>query len=189
MWRAFGTSAAARVAIVYRIPKASNGSLALNLLFSPVAYLNSEGVQRVICEVIENVQKNCEFIHSVPRVAIVQVVFWMFLAAVVCLKHEGFGEEKEWRAIYTPTFRNSPLMEKSVEVVGGIPQTVYKIPLDANKSAVLADLDFAKIFDRLIIGPTPYAWAIGEALISALVEAGVKDAGSRVVASEIPIRG
>jgi hypothetical protein len=39
MWRALGNSAAPRVAAVIRIPKLSGGAIALNLIFSPVAYL------------------------------------------------------------------------------------------------------------------------------------------------------
>jgi hypothetical protein len=38
MWRAFGMSTA-RVAIVFKVPKASAGALALRLIFSPAAYL------------------------------------------------------------------------------------------------------------------------------------------------------
>ena len=68
------------------------------------------------------------------------VVFNMLAAGVTCLKHEGFLEEREWRVIYWPQRSLSPLMESSIEVVGGIPQTVYKLPLDREKSDVLADL-------------------------------------------------
>src|SRR5262249_26257604 len=74
------------------------------------------------------------------------------VAAVTCLKHEGFREEREWRVIHLPHMRPSPLMESSPETVGGIPQTVYKIPLDEKKSDELADLSFVRLFDRMIIG-------------------------------------
>lgn len=188
MWRAFGGSSTTRVAIVFRIPKVSNASLAVHLLFSPVAYLTEEQVQNVILEVIDNVKKRRDFLREVPRAVIVQVIFSMFQAAVVCLKHDGFREEREWRAIYSPAFWSSTLMENSIEVISGIPQTVYKIPLDATKSSGLADLDFSQIFDRLIIGPTSYPWAIGEAFITALRAANVSEEHTRVVASNIPIR-
>ena len=42
MWRAFGGSGAARVAIVFRVPWVANGSAALNLMFNPVAYLREK---------------------------------------------------------------------------------------------------------------------------------------------------
>ena len=187
MWRAFGGSTA-RVGIVLKIPSISQGSLALNLLFSPVAYLSEEAAHKVMDRVIENIRVDCEFLCTVDRAILVRTVFLMLLAGVVCLKHEGFQEEREWRAIYTPKFWPSQLMESSTEVVAGIPQVIYKIPLDASVSGYLADLDFAKLFDRLIVGPTPYPWPMYEAFVDALVRAGVADAGNRLFASGIPIR-
>ena len=47
MWRAFGANTA-RVAIVLRIPWLSPGSAALNLMFSPVAYLHEEEAHAVM---------------------------------------------------------------------------------------------------------------------------------------------
>ena len=72
--------------------------------------------------------------------------------------------------------------------ITGIPQLIYEIPMDVKVSAELADLDFAKMFDHLIIGPSPYAWPMYEAFASALTEAGIPDAAKRLVASDIPIR-
>jgi hypothetical protein len=187
MWRAFG-GGSTRVAIVFRVPRFTSGSLALNLLFSPVAYLTETEVQSVMQEVIQNIKNNLEFLRTVERPIIVQIIFGMFQAAVVCLKHEGFREEREWRAIYSPMIRPSPLMESSIEVIGGVPQTVYQIPLDQTKSSVLADIDFARLFDRLIIGPTVYPLAIGEAFVSALRAINVDSPHTRVFASNIPIR-
>jgi len=82
----------------------------------------------------------------------------------------------------------SPLMESSMEVINGIPQTVYKIPMDATASNDLADIDLARMFDRIIIGPTPYPWVIAEALGAALRDAGVEEPHKRIVPSNIPIR-
>ena len=108
MWRAFGGSAA-RVGLVFNIPWGSGGAQALNLIFSPVAYLTEEGVHGVIMEVIENAAANREFLKTVDRQQFVNVVFRMFLAGVTCLKHEGFKEEREWRAIYCPKLHPSDL--------------------------------------------------------------------------------
>jgi hypothetical protein len=153
MWRAFGGTT--RVAIVFRIPKYSKSTMLLNFLFSPVSYLPDSGLAAVMQQVTDNAEKNCGFLKSIPRQQFIQIIFVMFHAAAVCLKHEGFREEREWRAIYSPTIRPSPLMESSMEVINGIPQTVYKIPMDATASNDLADIDLARMFDRIIIGPTP----------------------------------
>lgn len=187
MWRAFGGNVA-RVGIVLNVPLYTMATQPLNLLFSSVAYLSEDLTHRVFLEVIDNINKNCDYLKTVDRKAIVVIIFAMLLAGVVCLKHEGFREEREWRVIYAPKRSPSALMESSTEVIGGIPQVIHKIPLDAHVSASIADLDLSRLFDRLIIGPTPYPWPMGVAFIEALRQAGVADAENRVVASGIPIR-
>ena len=188
MWRAFGNSATPRVAAVIRIPKFSGGANALNLIFSPVAYFTEAETHDVINSVIKNVTANIDFLKSVERQIVVGTVFNMLVVGVACLKHEGFAEEREWRAIYSPRRLPSPLMESSTEVVGGVPQIVHKIPLDVAASPVLGELDLAKMFDRLIIGPSQYPLAMYEAFTHALKAAGVPDAEKRVLISGIPIR-
>jgi hypothetical protein len=189
MWRAFGGSNVARVAIVLKIPwYTPGGARALNVLFSPVAYLAEAEVHKEICSVIESVHAKRDFLRSLDRSLVVNIVFYMLLAGVACLKHEGFHEEREWRVIYTPKRLPSPLMESSVEIVGGIPQIVYKLPLDESVSDDLRGLDLLRIFDRLIIGPSPYPWVMYEAFVAALLKAGVADAENRVFMSNIPIR-
>jgi hypothetical protein len=187
MWRAFGGNTA-RVALVLRVPWHSPGARSLKLTFSPIAYFPQPEVHSIFHEVVENVKADCEFLKTVDRNLIVGSIFEMLLANVTCLKHEGFREEREWRVIYSPDFRNSPLIEWSTEVIGGVPQCVYKIPLDATRDSSLADLDLSKIFDCLIIGPSPYTWAMYEAFVLALRNAGVPEPEKRVRFSEIPIR-
>ncbi len=187
MWRAFGGNTA-HVAIVFAIPMFSGAAIGLNLIFSPVAYLAEEQVHGVIDRVIKNIDENRKFLHSVDRRFVVASAFTMLLAAATCLKHEGFHEEREWRAIYSPKRLPSLLMESSTEVIGGIPQHVYKIPLDATADPALADLDFSKVFDRLIIGPSQFPGAMAEAFNEALSKVGVRNVHERIYKSGIPIR-
>jgi hypothetical protein len=187
MWRAFG-GITARVAIVVRIPKFSQVSTKLSLIFSPVSYFSEREGHEVILAAIKNIEDNCDFLRTIERENIVRQVFSMLLSFVTCLKHEGFSEEREWRSIYSPLIWTSPLMESSIEVIEGVPQTIYKVPLDQTVSPDLADLDFTQIFDRLIIGPSPYSLAMGEAFTLELSRAGILDAGNRVYPSCIPIR-
>ena len=187
MWRAFGGSAA-RVGLVMSVPWYSGGAEALKLLFSPVAYSTEERVHEVIREVIANVAKDRNFVKTIGRQELVTHVFNMLLAGVTCLKHEGFNEEREWRAIYCSKVRPSALMQSSIQVYASVPQRIYQLPLDVQSSPVLADLDFAGIFDRLIIGPTPYQWAMYDAFVDALSKVGITDAGKLVRISNIPIR-
>lgn len=188
MWRAFGANKTARVAIVFRVPRFSGATIALNLMFSPVAYLTEKEAHNVMHEVVQNITGSCDFLLSVDRQIVLNTIFYMLLAAAVCLKHEGFREEREWRGIYAPKFNASPLMEASTEIVGGVPQLVYKLPLDQSASPRLADLDFSKMLDRLIIGPSSYPWVMYEAFVEALTKAGCSEPGERVITSDIPIR-
>lgn len=186
MWRAFGGNTA-RVAMVFAIPWFSSASEALNFMFGPVAYLQEDQVHAVFAEVTRNIRAEHGFLASIERSHLVGTVF-NTLAAAISLKHEGFHEEREWRVIYTPDRLSSPFMESSIEIVSGIPQTVYKLPLDAKVSELLADLDLACIFDRLIIGPSQFAWAVYEAFAKELTAIGVAQPERRLYVSGIPIR-
>jgi hypothetical protein len=193
MWRAFGGTAT-RIGIVLNIPYTLS-SLPLSIIFSSVAYSSESAAHEDLAEVIGNILANREYLRTFGRDVLVRTVFNMLLFRVVCLKHEGFHEEREWRAIYAPTLAAdapmpgpSPLMESSTEVVSGVPQVVYKIPLDASVSDEIADLDFTQIFDHLIIGPTPYPWPIYGAFVDELTKAGVANSAERVRVSGIPIR-
>jgi hypothetical protein len=80
------------------------------------------------------------------------------------------------------------LIEASTEIVAGVPQLLYKLPLDRSVSPALDDLDVSKMFDRLIIGPSRYPWVIYQAFVALLKEAGVAQPEQRVFVSNIPIR-
>jgi hypothetical protein len=187
MWRAFG-AAATRVALVIRVPNYSVGAQALTLIFSPVAYLTEQEAHQQVRDVLENVARERDFLQTLGHEMIMNYLFLMLFAGVTCLKHEGFREEREWRAIYNAQIFGSPLMERSLEIIAGVPQHIHKIPLDEAVSAQLADLDLVRMLDRVIIGPSPYPWVLYHAFVEALSAAGVKEAGERVLISGIPIR-
>jgi hypothetical protein len=187
MWRAFGGTSA-RVAIVFSVPWFTGAESELNVMFSPVAYLQEIEAHGQIAAVLQNVEREREFLRTIERHTLVAYVFNMLVAAVTCLKHEGFREEREWRAIYSPHRLPSSLIESATEVIGGIPQIVHKLPLDVRKSDNLAALDLAAMFDRLIIGPSQFSWSMYEAFSGALEAIGVTEAKNRVRISGIPIR-
>ena len=187
MWRAFGGNAA-RVAIVLRIPWRSSAPDALNIMFSPVSYLQEPEAHSVMAEVVRAVQADRDFLRSVDRQIVLGSLFNMLVTAVTCWKHEGFQEEREWRVIYAPQRSPSSLMESSLKVVGGIPQIIYKLPLDAKASDALTELDVARVFDWLMVGPSEFSWPMYEAFTQALTAIGIENAEKRVFISDIPIR-
>jgi hypothetical protein len=187
MWRAFGGQVG-RVAFVIKIPLANTVGSLLNVWVSPVAYFRDDELSKEWETVLFNVQQNLEVLKQVPRQILIGSIFIMLVAAVVCLKHEGFHEEREWRIVHNPKRLPSPLMLSSIETIGGVPQIIYKIPISGGSPDELNQISLPNLLDRVIIGPTPYPWAMYEAFVAALTNAGVPDAGSKVFASGIPIR-
>jgi hypothetical protein len=111
----------------------------------------------------------------------------MLRFAVLSTKHPGFAEEREWRILYSPTTEPSKHLTKDIQVVGGVPQPIFKIPLrDIPEAGIAAAIP--KLLDRIIIGPTQYPLAQYEAFFELLTEAGVQDPGAKLHISDIPLR-
>jgi hypothetical protein len=187
MWRAFG-GVTARVALVLALPMESGVSEPLCILFSPVAYFTEGEVHDEMNATLAKIRENADYLRTIDRSRLLSLAFHVLVTAVVSLKHKGFHEEREWRVIYSPKRNPSRFVTSSTEVIDGVPQIVYKLPLDGSVSTDLAVLEIPNILDRIIVGPNQYPWAMYEAFVSALTEAGMKDAASRVVVSDIPIR-
>jgi hypothetical protein len=190
MWRAFAPTSA-RVAIVISLPYFSNVSAKIRVIFSPVGYLDQNGVSNELRRVIKNIRDNTAFLKAqVLEHELLAWIFTMLLAGVTSLKHEGFHEEKEWRGIYCPQVLGGPteIMKPELQVIGGIPQKVYELPLCKTVSPVLESIDLAKIIDHVILGPSQYSYPMYEAFVGALAEIGVSDPAKRVAISGIPIR-
>jgi hypothetical protein len=156
-------------------------------MFSPVAYLTDVEVVAELQAVTANITTEREFLRTFGRERILTLSFTMLVAAVVSLKHVGFAEEQEWRVIYSPKRTPSALIKSTTEIISGVPQTVYKLPLDRDIAEV-GELDIARVLDRVIIGPSQFSLAIHESFVNALAKAGVENPAARVVMSGIPIR-
>ncbi len=188
MWRAFGGTSDTRVAIVLKLPASSTATTALNILFGPVVYAKTEDVSAEVRTVMNNIVRESDFLRTVEPDMIERYLFVLLFSGVTGLKHEAFREEREWRAVYCHELFPSKLMAKSVEVVGGVPQHVYKIPLDKEFSSDVASLDVGGIVERVIIGPSPYPWPLYQAFVDVLEQVGVPNAAERVWVSAIPLR-
>jgi hypothetical protein len=189
MWRAFG-SAGVRVALITKLPAFSTAGQAMMVTFTPVSYVTQQQAAEDLDAVIGEIPKNAAFLKSLTPEVIHSIVFIKFLAAAVSMKHEIFREELEWRAVYTRVLGAAATLkiEHTVESFGGVPQKVYHLPLDGSLAPELAELDFAQIFDRLIIGPTQYPLSLRDAFVEELEKAGVKDPASKIQISYLPIR-
>jgi hypothetical protein len=187
MWRAFG-GATARVAFVLKIPLNATVGEILRVFISPVAYSRTGELTAEFARVSDSIRNNLDFLNGIERPSLIGSIFYLLVNHVVCTKHEGFHEEREWRIVYNPKRVPSEVMVSSVEVIGGVPQIVYKLPLAGGPPTLLDEISIPNILDRVIVGPSAYPWAMFEAFVSALSAAGVADAASKVFVSGIPLR-
>jgi hypothetical protein len=185
MWRGFGNPTETRVAIIFKLPWRSEPPPKIYLRFNPVAYVKHQGSEQMLLDVIKNMDDNREFLRTIPKTAITNWIFYMILCGASCVKHEGFIEEREWRIVYCPEIdKATEHIKLSLETIQGVPQHIYSLPIDGS---IGSSTNFTTVFDRLIIGPSQYRSAIGDAFVTALTNAGVQEAEKKVFASNIPI--
>lgn len=186
MWRAYGGRSG--VAIIINGGVMFRHSDALGAYSSPVAYLDAKGVAQELRLVADAIRSSPEILASAGREAVRGHIFGLLRFASICTKHPGFEEEREWRIVASPALHASEKLPPLVEVVGGVPQTVLKIPLRDDPKGGLTGLHPSALIDRIIIGPTEYPDVIARALRSMLKTLGVPRFHDRVFVSDIPLR-
>lgn len=186
MWRAYGGRAG--IALVLKGAVMFSETDVLHAYSSPVAYLSSDEFATEVTEVTKNIEEEVEYIRSLDRELLKNVLFNMLRFAVLCTKHPGFKEEREWRVIASPAMNPSEFLIPAVEVVRGTPQTVLKLDLKNHPDQGLFGLALPELLDRVIIGPCEFPQVILGALYRLLVDAGVPDPGSKIFVSDIPLR-
>lgn len=185
MWRAYGD-----VALVLRNRSFRAFSLETGIQSLPVNYFSLRGCEeqlerarRGICSSVPSIREGGEqkFAGDLHLFA--------FLAAIRT-KHPGFEEEQEWRVWFRPadTSRPTAVLEEKVVVIAGVPQKVWVLPLRDDPEKGLHQADIGSLLDRIIIGPTAYPYVSASAFEALLEQAGVPDAKTKVVVSEIPLR-
>lgn len=186
MWRAYG--GAAGVALVVNGGPIWRASDALRAFASPVAYLDASQTEAEFSRLLSNIESNREYLSSLGEQQIQNRMFAAMRSAILCTKHPGFHEEREWRVIYSPTFQRSERITSSIESIGGIPQSICRIPLRDVPDEGLHGLAPADLIDRVIIGPSKYPAGIYDALLVLLADVGVANPGSKIIFSEVPLR-
>jgi hypothetical protein len=186
MWRAYGGSTG--VAVVLNNAAFLSPSDALRAYTSPVIYAKPDEFEPYFAQLVGTISSSRELLLRLGSESVKGYLFDAFRYAALSTKHPGFREEREWRVIHSPSYEPSDRLERSIEVVRGTPQFVYKIPL-----ADIPEEDFygaspPDLIDHIIIGPTDHPEPIREVLISLLQNAGVGDAEDRVLISDIPLR-
>lgn len=186
MWRAYGAEAS--VAFVMSNTPFLAPSDALGAYTSPIAYLRDHQVGEQFGIIADRLASNADFVRSLGRERLLQSVFNMLRFAAVCTKHPGFREEREWRVVYCPPLNKSNHLKKDIQVVRGVPQPIYRIPLKDIPEHGFVGAEIPALIERIIIGPTNYPVAVCEAFVELLTGAGVTDAASKIFVSDIPLR-
>jgi hypothetical protein len=186
MWRAYGGPTG--VAAVLNPDVFLSVSSALEAFTSPVAYLSQEAFAAEFERVVSNIDANRDWLISEGREDLLNRVFTAFRFAVLCTKHPGFAEEREWRIVYAPSFGKSEKIKETVELIRGVPQIVYSIPFHDYPDEDLLGAELPQLINRIIIGPTQFPEQLREATVKLLEAANVPDAQSKVVCSTIPLR-
>ena len=186
MWRAYGGSAG--VALVINGAVMFRNTHVLNVFSSPVAYENPKSIAKQLDKIANNISRNVAFLKGIGRDVVKSTVFNMFMFGILCTKHPGFHEEREWRAIASPQIYPTPHCTSAIETIHGTPQQVLKLDLKNHPEQGLVGLAVPELIDRIIIGPCQFPAIIRSAFSELLEQAGLPDAGKRVIASDIPLR-
>lgn len=186
MWRAYGGQTG--VAVIINGAVMFSKSNSLNVFSGPVDYLNPDAFAARFELIAKNMEREVAFIQSLNKETVKQIVFNMLRFAVLCTKHPGFHEEREWRNVASPKMHPTDQATLEVEVIRGIPQPVLKLNLQNNPEKGLTGLAIPDLLDRIIIGPCEFPRVIYSAFLRLLVDAEVPEPEKKIIVSDIPLR-
>lgn len=184
MWRAYGNIAFVLNPSVFM----SEATTALHAYSNPVDYHTPQSFQASFDAMVARVEYELDFLKAQGDQQVWQWVIYMMRQIVLCTKHKGFEEEREWRVLYDPGPSPSPLISKGLEVIRSVAQPVVKLKLDNRPEFGVNGLDIPSFIERIIIGPTQYPLVQQEAFATLLGNRGVVAPYDRISVSDIPLR-
>lgn len=186
MWRAYGRESG-KAALVLNNPP--NKSKKLGVILSPALYFSFEELESMLLSIIKAIHNNIDYLKELQKETLMGTVVVSLIIIAVSLKHPGFREEREWRLIYLPRMMpENEWLHSSVETIDGVPQIIYKLPLENSVELEISGLDVQELLNKVIIGPTSYASAMYDAVCATLDNMKIYDIASKVVISGIPLR-
>lgn len=186
MWRAYGGERSVAL-ILSRKPFLAETDV-FHAYTNPVAYLDPENFNQEFCKLATRIDSEKEFIDSLGKQRIINYLFEVFKNIVLCVKHPGFKEEREWRVVYNPDVRKSEYVSSSIESINGVPQEVHKIPLKDIPEGNFYGATVPEFIERIIIGPNDHQVVLGKTFIKLLEKAGSKNPSQKIHYSGIPLR-
>ena len=186
MWRAYGGQNG--IALVINRHVFEQGENKLGAFSSPVAYLSPNAFADAFAALIDGIIAARDYVRGMDIEQLYSSIFQMLRFAILCTKHPGFAEEREWRIIYAPTYQPSDFIEKALATVSGIPQEIHKLPLREMPEAGVEGTDIPSLINRVIIGPSRQPGTLYRTFFNLLRDAGVDKPDERIVVSDIPLR-
>ncbi len=186
MWRAYASRDG--VALVLNATPFLTASDALGAYSSPVAYHSIDSFCGEFEALLFRIRADLDYLKSKPEGWVFGEMCHVLHFAMLCTKHAGFREEREWRVVRSPAFNKPTTLQESVRVIRGVPQTVLSLELKDNPEAGLTGIEIPSLLNRVIIGPSQQPIPIASALVSLLRSAGISDPLSRMAVSDIPLR-
>lgn len=186
MWRAYGGKHP--VALVLNNGPLVNECDAFNAHTYPVDYKGPEHIKTRLLELEDRIRKNETFVKAMGPEAVAAWVYDLTKRLILCTKHPGFSEEREWRVVYNPVMEPSEHVESEIVNLGGVPQQIYKIPLKNIPEENFNEATIPEFVDRILIGPSDEATILVDAFQKLLEQAGCKEPAKMVHNSEIPLR-
>lgn len=184
MWRAYGGEAGG-VALVFTLDTFSQDVEGLNIYATVVRYTDQAGFTDHLRAIMKHIASEILALQGFDPAYLAQRLALFLHFSVLSTKHPAFSEEREIRLL--TGVEPSAIAAASVEVVGGIPQIVWKIPLKNDlQSGYKAALP--QILQRVIIGPVPSPLIVNEAIRAELKSKDVWTADQIVHTSWVPLR-
>lgn len=184
MWRAYAAGDSGIGLVITKSAMFSETN-ALGVISSPVAYYSTPQLEAEFDKIIENIRANQLLLQGLGKQGLERWLMRTLILALTCLKHPAFAEEKEWRVLYLRNYLESTALREKLVTLGGVPQRIYEIPLEAHTGY---DIRFDNLMKEVIVGPTSYPKTAAEAVVRKLELSEVSNASGRVKLSNIPLR-
>lgn len=187
MWRAYGGRNG--VALVLNPTIFNSATDELKVYSSPVSYQSVDSFVSDFQKWADHLQTHADKIKSADPDSVLSFLFYAFRVFVLCTKHPGFREEREWRVFHSPLLDGtSDWLTKENEIIAGVPQEVIKIALRDDENLGITGVGPGSLLNRVIIGPSAYPTPTYHALYNALSSAEITNPAEVLWTSNIPIR-
>lgn len=189
MWRAYGKNNG--VAIICKGEPILSRNNWIGAIANRVEYATSEDIGIRLSNLADRIKDNAPWMKQIDTEDFYYYMRGLFASLTICTKHPSFKEELEWRLIFWEGWPSKGALKKETVGVNGVPQNIYKIPLEripGPEGSEPFDLSLPKILDRILIGPTDFPEVIRHALVQKLRERGFPDPSGAVELTNIPLR-